>query len=604
MSSLARGTDSEFATFVRGHSAGLLRTAYLLTGDQIDAENLLRTALIRTRLAGHPFGDTRAADTSVRKLMVAMLTSRWWARVWRRTRPGVEEVPVKLTQPSSTERAVRDRLWAEIEDLPLNQRVLIVTRYYDNLTEAETAELTNSTIETVGSQTEQVLQTLARDDAEDHWAPNWRDAPKEPANRVGRLLRDTFAERAAEIELPADWAKRALRSAKLVRRSRVVAPVAAVGVLLAVVVGATGPVGLEQGTADKPSATPTEGADRLPAALERLPTGSPPSVPYVVGRTVVLAPDRRVELPGEYRTPGPNSLGGTRHGLLLVPLSIDTRGTLPLHIGGDGTVTELDAEPGSYGGHVISPDGRYAAWTTRAGFYDGPAFAKITDLRTGDVIASRELPERFATATNDLRVPRIHAFDGNAALVVGSDTDGDVSYARWTPADGRLEPQRGPTGLESIWASSLSGDTLLATVADSAGDGDHCLVNVSIAAPDRERWRLCDTESAPFISPDARLVALRRAGTPDGDHGNVSLEVRDLETGDVVAGHDIDLPQSSVWVPMWESGAALLVVVQDRKDSQLTPHLLRCPVSADRSCERVPAPDGQRVTAIAVQRFY
>lgn len=40
-----------FASFVRGRSAALLRTAYLLTGDQHLAEDLVQSALARTHLS-------------------------------------------------------------------------------------------------------------------------------------------------------------------------------------------------------------------------------------------------------------------------------------------------------------------------------------------------------------------------------------------------------------------------------------------------------------------------------------------------------------------------------------------------------------------------
>ena len=41
----------DFRSYVAGRSAALLRTAYLLTGDRTDAEDLLQTALAKTYLS-------------------------------------------------------------------------------------------------------------------------------------------------------------------------------------------------------------------------------------------------------------------------------------------------------------------------------------------------------------------------------------------------------------------------------------------------------------------------------------------------------------------------------------------------------------------------
>lgn len=428
-----RGDDSGFPAFVRARSAELLATAYLLTGDQVYAENLVGTALIRAHLTGAPFRDSSSIVVSVRKILVTTMLSRWWALLWRRSRPGLEEPPARTVRPPVDEAAERDRLWDGIQGLPLEQRLLVVSRYYDGLTDTETAEITASTLEAVRSLTRQVVETLRAQSDVGQRAANWRDALEdavrqegaaaEPVDRVSRLLRDMCAERAAEVELPADWDERTLRRAKLVRRSRFVVPVAAVTVVLATVVGATGLVGPGMGTPEEPpgepTATQTADVDPLRAALERLPVGPPPRVPYVAGRTIVLGPGRTVELPDELREPGRNGLGGTRDGILVVPLSSGERGTVPLHVGSDGNITAVDTEPGWYGGHAISPDGRYAAWTTRANRYGGPALAKIADLTTGKVIASRELPESLFLPSNDASAPRIHDFNGTEVLVAG-----------------------------------------------------------------------------------------------------------------------------------------------------------------------------------------
>ena len=67
-------TDDEFTDFVRAHSAGLLRTAYYLTGDRGLAEDLLQITLTKVYLQWHRIESRGAVLTYVRKTMVTTAT--------------------------------------------------------------------------------------------------------------------------------------------------------------------------------------------------------------------------------------------------------------------------------------------------------------------------------------------------------------------------------------------------------------------------------------------------------------------------------------------------------------------------------------------------
>src|SRR4028119_112749 len=69
----------DFRSFVVARSAALLRTAYLLTGNRADAEDLLQTTLAKTYLAWDRIADREAVDGYVRRVMVNTQTS-WWRR--------------------------------------------------------------------------------------------------------------------------------------------------------------------------------------------------------------------------------------------------------------------------------------------------------------------------------------------------------------------------------------------------------------------------------------------------------------------------------------------------------------------------------------------
>ena len=78
--------DPAFREYVRARSGSLLRTAYLLTGNRADAEDLVQSALAKTYLAWDRIEDRGALDGYVRRAMVNTHIS-WWRR--RR----VEEYP-------------------------------------------------------------------------------------------------------------------------------------------------------------------------------------------------------------------------------------------------------------------------------------------------------------------------------------------------------------------------------------------------------------------------------------------------------------------------------------------------------------------------------
>src|SRR6202020_3520228 len=78
--------DPGFRDYVTARSGSLLRTAYVLTGNRADAEDLVQAALAKTYLAWDKINDRAALDAYVRRAMVNTHIS-WWRR--RR----VEEFP-------------------------------------------------------------------------------------------------------------------------------------------------------------------------------------------------------------------------------------------------------------------------------------------------------------------------------------------------------------------------------------------------------------------------------------------------------------------------------------------------------------------------------
>lgn len=144
-----------FDEFVVARSPALLRTAYLLTQDPHLAEDLVQAALAkawfaRRRIHGDP-------EPYVRKILVNEFASAW-RRKWRGEHP-TEELPEThshMTEPHPD-------LWHAVANLPRRQRAVIVLRFFDDLSELDTARALGVSVGTVKSQTAKALAKLRVD---------------------------------------------------------------------------------------------------------------------------------------------------------------------------------------------------------------------------------------------------------------------------------------------------------------------------------------------------------------------------------------------------------------------------------------------------------
>jgi RNA polymerase sigma-70 factor (sigma-E family) len=146
-----------FDEFVAARSTRLLRTAYLLTHDHALAEDLLQTALTKAYLAwgrveGHP-------EPYVRRILVNTYAS-WWRRKWNGEQP-TEELPEVAHHDHRLGES--GDLWDAVGRLPRRQRAVVVLRYFEDLTEAQTADLLGISVGTVKSQASKALARLRID---------------------------------------------------------------------------------------------------------------------------------------------------------------------------------------------------------------------------------------------------------------------------------------------------------------------------------------------------------------------------------------------------------------------------------------------------------
>jgi RNA polymerase sigma-70 factor (sigma-E family) len=142
----------------------LLRTARSLTPNPCDAEDLLQTALTKTYLAWERIEDHRALDGYVRRALVNTRTSQWRKR--RVDEFACDELPETDTLPApdpAEQQVLRDAIWRAVLRLPGRQRAMVVLRYYEDLSEARTAELLGVSVGTVKSAVSRALSKLRQD---------------------------------------------------------------------------------------------------------------------------------------------------------------------------------------------------------------------------------------------------------------------------------------------------------------------------------------------------------------------------------------------------------------------------------------------------------
>jgi RNA polymerase sigma-70 factor (sigma-E family) len=139
-----------FAEYVSARSAALHRAAYLMVGDVGLAQDVVQEALIRTHGAWHRLHAAANAEAYTRKA-IATIAIDWSRRKARRMELAASHPP-ELATPGHADR-IEDHtwLWQCLLQLPARQRVAIVLRFYEDLTEAQTAEAMGCAVGTVKS---------------------------------------------------------------------------------------------------------------------------------------------------------------------------------------------------------------------------------------------------------------------------------------------------------------------------------------------------------------------------------------------------------------------------------------------------------------------
>lgn len=152
-----------FEEYVNARGSALLKTAWLLTGDHQRAEDLVQTALTKTWLHWPHIRDASvgAYDAYVRRVMLTTYMA-WWRRRWGGESP-TERLPEQPDNGGGEDAAAERRdVMMALAKLPRGQRAVLVLRYFEDLTETQTANALGCSVGTVKSQSARGLATLRR----------------------------------------------------------------------------------------------------------------------------------------------------------------------------------------------------------------------------------------------------------------------------------------------------------------------------------------------------------------------------------------------------------------------------------------------------------
>ena len=153
-------TEQDFVEFVAARWTSLYRLAYLLTASPTAAEDLLQTTFEKAYASWPRISRMAFPEAYMRRMLTnALVSSR--RRAWLRevSSDSIPDVPVDTVDVGVLDRSL---LWPLVCALPVRQRAVIVLRYYEDLTEAQIADVLNCAPGTVKSQTSAAMKALRR----------------------------------------------------------------------------------------------------------------------------------------------------------------------------------------------------------------------------------------------------------------------------------------------------------------------------------------------------------------------------------------------------------------------------------------------------------
>ncbi|WP_405822056.1 SigE family RNA polymerase sigma factor [Streptomyces sp. NBC_01390] len=161
---MTRGADATLHAFVEGRRTALFRSAYLLCGNRDEAEDLVQTTLVKVVLGARRYGRLDNLEAYARQTLInTFIAGR--RRFWRREH-AYGELPETPVESADNDTGLMVR--AALAKLAPKQRAVLVLRYWEDLSVADTADLLGMRVSTVKSHTARGLAAMRAAVREEH----------------------------------------------------------------------------------------------------------------------------------------------------------------------------------------------------------------------------------------------------------------------------------------------------------------------------------------------------------------------------------------------------------------------------------------------------
>lgn len=163
--SLRRVTDYE--AFARAQLPRLSRYALMLAGERDLAADLVQDVLVKVFRRWPQIAASDRPDRYVLRMVTNQYLS--WRRTWSvRTIVPMGELPERPhSHDLAGSHAVREDMWLRLAKLPRRQRAVLVLRYYEDMADAEIAQILGCSLTTVRGYAFRALRTLRAGLADD-----------------------------------------------------------------------------------------------------------------------------------------------------------------------------------------------------------------------------------------------------------------------------------------------------------------------------------------------------------------------------------------------------------------------------------------------------
>jgi RNA polymerase sigma-70 factor (sigma-E family) len=148
--------DAQFDDWARERTPSLLRAAYVLTGQQQAAEDLVQSALEKVAVSWRRIREN--PDAYARQVLYRMQIRRWRRKDFREHL--THQPPERDGRDETGDIELRLVVESALQRLTWSQRCVLVLRFYEDLSETDAAAVLSCSVGTIKSQTHKALRAL------------------------------------------------------------------------------------------------------------------------------------------------------------------------------------------------------------------------------------------------------------------------------------------------------------------------------------------------------------------------------------------------------------------------------------------------------------